>query len=114
MPIRRGATICSRERYEEVSFGGEEQVEGRQGKREKKKVDAQLSRPLPRMRKVAQNRQRKLLQRRVVPHDPLQQGDRPRRGGFGLTFGRETAEVEESVDGVVLDFLRAFQRGWEE
>lgn len=74
-------------------------------KMESNQSHAQLPRLLARVRKVAQERQRKLLEGRAVLYDALQERDGARRGCVDLAGLAEPAQVEEGVDGVVLDVL---------
>lgn len=58
------------------------------------------------MRKVAEDWQGELLEGRVVADDRLQKRNRTGRCCFSLAGLAEAAQVEESVDGVVLNLLR--------
>lgn len=64
-----------------------------------------LAARLARMRKVAQDRECKLLERGVALDDGLEDRDRAGDGRFFLSVSAQSAQVEERVDDVVLDLL---------
>jgi len=88
--------FCSRKRRSTCSSG-----------RKERERDAQSPRRLAGVRAVAQDGQRELLEGRVVVDDLLQERDGACCGRLGLAGFAEAAQVEEGVDGVVLDLLRA-------